>query len=765
MALTRDFNDTVAVRRRNDPAFAQALLDETNLINSTGHDSPIVRIEQDFYERWPVATSISRIIASSPIEWSTRIGLFGKWGDGKTSVLNFLEQQQRDVGNIVIKYSPWGVSNESELWTDFGKALMKGLKANGLTITGFESVRHWFKVNGPFAETAIKRAGALAQSTGSAPGAKIGAELVSNLIMSRLGFRRNDVEALALKLEKRRLVVFIDDLDRTDPSVVPKMLLVLRELLDFRQFAFVLAFDREIVSSALKIHNASWSGENFLEKVIDFQITLPAPTQSQIKRLALHQFKTLCPFVPEPAVKDIVNLLPGNPRKLKLLVRTIASARDEVARHEPDELDWGIILLLQLFRIESDTLASRLLDMSLESGKFSWFRWGANEAERAAKEEAETNELFDSTSGLETPRERVDLLVKAWRQRLTIGNPAHVQYQATFALSPHSVTWGEFNEFFASWRASRNPKPIQRFLDGRGTSEHGLLVAVQSEFAETVLQHHAKVLERASHAGTTESHKRLIDEASDTLDLFCMSFCGANPLISLAQEKLQACWDKLFGTALSWAHFVRNDGEPQLRSKERGTLLDMVASVENALVIYDRVIPGTRDDGPFGKDQSEKRELLVKGIRDDCQPRALLEAYEFIKQPKRIASLRSDDENQAARFLLTSPRSVAFDDAHIDETTAMWVSRNGTDSCADDALTFLELLLVSFNYGDRYCTKDERVAFSKAQPNFVIAIWDLCISRQRQFRMLLDMRKTRDAFVEQGIADASLVVPDWLVAA
>ena len=101
MALTRYFNDTVAARQRNDPAFAQALLDETNLINSTGHDSPIVRIEQDFYERWPVATSISRIIASSPIEWSTRIGLFGKWGDGKTSVLNFLEQQQRDVGNIV----------------------------------------------------------------------------------------------------------------------------------------------------------------------------------------------------------------------------------------------------------------------------------------------------------------------------------------------------------------------------------------------------------------------------------------------------------------------------------------------------------------------------------------------------------------------------------------------------------------------------------------------------------------------------------------
>lgn len=101
-------------------------------VMATGHDAPVGDRADDFYNRWAVATAISRVIASSPLEWSTRIGLFGRWGDGKTSVLNFLEKQQRAVGNIVIKYSPWGATTEAQVWKDFGGSLIKGLSANGI---------------------------------------------------------------------------------------------------------------------------------------------------------------------------------------------------------------------------------------------------------------------------------------------------------------------------------------------------------------------------------------------------------------------------------------------------------------------------------------------------------------------------------------------------------------------------------------------------------------------------------------------------------
>jgi KAP family P-loop domain len=734
------------------------------LINASGHDAPIFQLEQDYYDRWPIAMSISKIIESSPIEWSTRIGLFGKWGEGKTSVLNFLEQQQRKSGNIVIKYSPWGVSNEQELWKDFGKALVQGLKENKLGITHFKTALHWIKRNGSVTQKAIKDTGTVAELSGYAPGAKIGAELISNLIMSRLGIKRNDIEALAQKLGKRRLVVFIDDLDRTDPSVIPKLLLVLRELLDFKQFIFVLAFDREIISSALNTYNVSWDGDNFLEKVIDFQITLPIPTKTQVNNLAIHQFRNLCPFVPTSAINDIASLLPANPRKLKLLSRSVSSMKDEVARHDQDELDWSIILLLELFKIENNQLVQRLLYMSTESGKFTWLSFGQSKEEKALKEADEVNELINSIPDLEKSRVRIEQLIKAWRERLTIGNTATLNYQAMFALAPHSITWGEFKEFFGDWRSSRASQKVQSFINERIVSNRSQSVSVQEELAVTVLEYHAILLDRASNTGSAEAHKQLIDEASDTLDFFDKSFCGANPYMSLSPENLQLSWNKFYNTAMHWAHWVRNDGELKLRENELEILIKLAATIKNPIATYDRVIPGIGDFTPFGRDQMEKRMALTEGIRKSCELQALSVAYEFIRLPGKITSLRSESENQGARFILTAPKSIAYSESQIANTTAVWESRRDTDRAAEDALTFLELLLVACDYGDRYCSKDDRAEFSRTQSEFIVTIWNLCISCQRQFRMLSDMRKIRDAFIAQGIDAAKLIIPDWLSA-
>lgn len=734
------------------------------MINASGHDAPIFQLEQDYYDRWPVAMSISKIIESSPIEWSTRIGLFGKWGEGKTSVLNFLELQQRKSGNVVIKYSPWGVSDEQELWKDFGKTLIQGLKENGLSITPFETARNWIKGNGSSAQKAIKGAGTLVESTGYVPGAKIGAELISNLIMSRLGIKRNDIEALAHKLGKRRLVVFIDDLDRTDPSVIPKLLLVLRELLDFKQFIFVLAFDREIISSALNSYNVSWDGDNFLEKVIDFQITLPTPTKTQVSNLAIHQFKNLCPFVPTSAINDIASLLPVNPRKLKLLSRSVSSMKDEVSRHDQDELDWNIILLLELFKIENNQLVPRLLYMSTESGKFTWLSFGETTEEKTQKEADEVNELINSIPDLKKSRERIEQLIKAWRERLTIGNTATLNYQAMFALAPHSITWGEFKDFFGGWRSSRNTQNIQEFVAKRTASARSLSTSVQEELAFTVLEYHAILLERASNVGTVDVHKQLIDEASDTLDFFDSSFCGSYPYVSLSLDKLLASWDKLYGITQYWYHFVQNEGEPLLRAKELATLIKIAETTKKHLAIYDRVIPGMNHHAVRGIDQIRKRTELDDDIRKNCESQALLTAYEFIQQPGKIASLRSNNENQGARFILTSPSSIAYDAAHIEKTTAVWASRSNADGAADDALTFLELLLVACDNGDRYCSKEDRAMFCKTQSEFIIAIWNICISHQRQFRMLSGMREIRNAFITQGIDAAKLINPDWLSA-
>ena len=50
--------------------------------------------------RWPFAQEIYRIASSGPRDWSVRIGVYGEWKSGKTSVINFVNSMAREDGHI-----------------------------------------------------------------------------------------------------------------------------------------------------------------------------------------------------------------------------------------------------------------------------------------------------------------------------------------------------------------------------------------------------------------------------------------------------------------------------------------------------------------------------------------------------------------------------------------------------------------------------------------------------------------------------------------
>src|SRR5262249_18513938 len=96
-----------------------------------GFDAAQVRREQDDLNRWRFASEIVDVISATPPEWSVRIGIFGKWGEGKTTVLRFAEQMLKDRQNIVFDFSPWAIQDWHNLWDSFGGSLVDALsKAN-----------------------------------------------------------------------------------------------------------------------------------------------------------------------------------------------------------------------------------------------------------------------------------------------------------------------------------------------------------------------------------------------------------------------------------------------------------------------------------------------------------------------------------------------------------------------------------------------------------------------------------------------------------
>lgn len=731
----------------------------------TGHDAPITNRDEDFYDRWPVAKSISHIIATAPSKWSTRIGLFAPWGDGKTSVLNFVEQQQLEAGNIVIRYIPWGASTPDEVWKDFGKVLIAGLQRNGVKVRWWAAPVHWVKSLGAEkVKAGIKTVGKIAESSGHAPGAAAGANVASMLLSKKLTFSSKDMLRVTDQLGDRRVVVFIDDLDRAAPAVVPKLLLVLRELLDYKQFAFVLAFDRKVVATALEQSNEAWgkAGETFLDKVIDFRVDLPQPTADQVRRLGLFQFGALCSFVPRESVDAIVKLLPSNPRKLKLFARMIASMQKEVERHEDTELDWGVILLLALVRTESEGLASRLLENTIGNVEFDFVEGFEGAEDKDVRWKKELDLLLSEFPELFPRAARVQKLIEAWRAEMPRHPGERIRYQASFALAPHCITWSEFKQFFAKWQSDRRASVIADFLAERVKESEARVETVQSELAETIVSHYGTTLEDASHFSLKVGHQSQLSHAADALDLLLHCVGGTAPACALEPEQLSKLWERLYGIALQWCHFNANEADAQLRKKERQTLTDLGTIVGDAMMIYEMLRPGQVHEAVFDERNARLRNELTEALQQVFEPQARVVALSYVRTPGEIRRLRSRGERRAARYLLTTPSSPMFA-AHKSDLLNAWKARAGTAESVDDASDYLSLLLRAIGHGDQeYCTSDDRKTFIKVHSDFVELIWRLSVAEQRQFRMLQDLRKQRGLLVDLGIPEANLALPDWL---
>lgn len=494
--------------RRREPSF------------ESGHDAPVTLREQDSYGRWPVATAISRVVDASPMEWSTRIGLFGRWGDGKTSVLNFLETQQKERHNIVIRYSPWGVSNESSMWRGFCDALVKGFRANGIPVSFWRRAEYWLRARlDPLATTA-KFAGRLVQASGQAPFGRVVGEALASALPKAILSKR-DVDRVRGCASGQRVVVFIDDLDRADPVVIPQLLLALRELLDLPRFTFVLAFDRSIVAAALEKYNPAWgkSGFQFLEKVVDFPFTLPSPSPEQVMSLANTQFLENCPFVPSATLDEVAKYLPHNPRRLKLFARLITGMREEAERHDEIELDWSLILLLSLLSTKNNELANEFVAQITDSEtEFSWLHFFDDEARQEKMKESLKQMVERHSVDLEQ-NERMMVLCQALIDQCRNKASEDVRYHARFALSPDCITWREFRAFFHHWKASKTSETIRQFVEERSIALRNPVDIIEVELVGTVISHHSDLLEKASNVTAQEAHLQLMADALENLDL------------------------------------------------------------------------------------------------------------------------------------------------------------------------------------------------------------------------------------------------------
>lgn len=236
-------------------------------------DAPVSTKDEDIFSRWKFSERVAQVIANRRDPSSIVIGLYGRWGDGKTSVLNFVEQSLNTNDDVIcIKFNPWRFGTEEQLLMGFFNQIAEALDSK-LETTGDKLKDIGSKILKPIASMANIDA--------------VGEIAASFISMPDINEFKNRIEQL-LENSQKRVLILLDDVDRLDKAEIHALFRLVKLTADFKYTSYILAFDKDIVASSLQDRYSTSqgsSGEAFLEKIIQVPLHLP-----HINKLILRDF-------------------------------------------------------------------------------------------------------------------------------------------------------------------------------------------------------------------------------------------------------------------------------------------------------------------------------------------------------------------------------------------------------------------------------------------------------------------------------------------
>nr|WP_298793663.1 P-loop NTPase fold protein [uncultured Allomuricauda sp.] len=256
--------------------------------NIITNELPIKSKDDDLLNYYPFAEKIKEIIqgySSNPAPLT--IGIYGKWGTGKTSLLNLVERHielfQKDKEDklfIKFHYNPWLYQSKEEMLFDFFNTLSRKLvyseneylKKAGEQILKYsrylESVR--LSVSGGIPK--LFNAGITIEPY------KILKALGEDLKGEEKSLEemKKDIDK-TLEISNKKIIIFIDDIDRLDKDEIFMLFKLIKTNADFKNLVFIICLDHEHVAKAIysRYGPGIESGKEFLEKIINIPLEIP----------------------------------------------------------------------------------------------------------------------------------------------------------------------------------------------------------------------------------------------------------------------------------------------------------------------------------------------------------------------------------------------------------------------------------------------------------------------------------------------------------
>ncbi|MGN2247712.1 P-loop NTPase fold protein [Frateuria sp. GZRR35] len=443
------------------------------------------------------------------------IGIEGEWGSGKSSFTNLVSDalSQLEYAPEVIRFLPWLIRSREgllkELFSEINKAAVH-IETDELPLGWWAGAlaKVWPR---RYSARAIRRARLRALFSRfssrliqagklvdlfALPGAGVAAEAGKRsidewLANASLDKEKSDIQKELRKL-KRKIVVFIDDLDRLDPHEVAEVLRLVRAVVDFPGVVFVLCYSQEIVAKNLSSAFHLQRGDDYLDKIIQVSFPVPQPEAFDLRRMFRHEIQLLYPDLLEGesdrarSSRDrLAEVIDGEGGRALLTPRHVVRAVNALRFHATSVLsniDIPDMVWLQLIRMQSPKLHKWIEEyligfdarhngaMITEESKNAELlelnaileEMGSASSSRDARRMALTSALpgvdfdFERVDGKSTMvltlygAEDISELVQERR----LGSPQHYRYYFALSAPKNSISDREFSIFLESAQSS-----------------------------------------------------------------------------------------------------------------------------------------------------------------------------------------------------------------------------------------------------------------------------------------------------------------------
>lgn len=282
-------------------------------------DMPCTSEEEDLLEISKYVKGLGKFIRECQTPMS--IAIQGDWGTGKTSTLNLLKKNleaDKDTNGIkCVFFNTWQYSQfnmEDSLYVSFVHNLVKQCGGNDeilKTVAAFGKLAFFKAIDWKFGTNASEILDGFEKAK------KDQMESVSKL--------QEDFAELVKKTGKR-LVIFIDDLDRLNPEVAVELLEIIKLFVNVENSIFVLAIDYEVVVKGVrKKYGENLSEEkcrNFFDKIIQLPFKMPVERYNltELVRKAVQEQTHMTDEGVNIVAEFISDVMGTNPRTFKRLV-------------------------------------------------------------------------------------------------------------------------------------------------------------------------------------------------------------------------------------------------------------------------------------------------------------------------------------------------------------------------------------------------------------------------------------------------------------